>query len=333
MDSRRRFHAGPYPEGYPATVVQPPSQEASWVRYLYPTLWRSLLQTMTHRRHWLQAAAIAYGHLLCLLLAFFVLLSAVSLLPEGPSLLTQAGRHFGPAGIGVLRDLSTQLATDWPSSHRWLLLLVCSVAGLSLWLRGVGLLQQALRISPGSGTAISLRQRLNTALVAGGSLLLLLLAYGLAFAIFPAVGDPAAAPPESLGWGRRLVVEGLRWSLVLSTVALMFGLFYRLSLRTAKGTLPILPGTLLAMGIWAIFPIAVKVYAPVLSASHWLYGAVGTVAIVHIGLYVSVVGLLAGGTLNGLVTQSLPGRSRNSRYSALPPPPSFESFTIHRRPR
>ncbi|MEL6381994.1 MAG: YhjD/YihY/BrkB family envelope integrity protein [Cyanobacteria bacterium J06626_18] len=301
--------------------------------YFSPLIWQWVIQYATRYRYWMRSATFAYGTLLCLLLSCIALVAIASLSPDMQTALTARLTQWSPIKVDAFNALVTQMAAEWQLSHRfWLLFLSASSAG-ALWLKLVGAIQQTLRITGqrDGWVAISLSQRLNTLLLAGIGAMLLGLSYGIVFVALPEGVQTAVAEATVWNFGKRLILEGLRWSLAFSTIALLFGLLYRASLRFPARSQPLLPGAIMATGLWIVLSIALKVHVSALPNHHWLYGVLSTTVIVLAGLYISLVGLLMGGCFNLLLSYYLPQPKARSQFLGTPPAPSFDSFTIERR--
>lgn len=315
----------------PNTSVQPVAQSA-FGRYLSLSAWKLLLRHAIQYRYWMRAAAIAYGFAFCLLLSFFGLLAATSIDPEFLRQVATRLTQWGIPNVDVINTLVAQTANDWQPRQRWFMLIASSLFGLSLWLKMVGAAQQILRENEQQGILPipSLRQRLTTLFLAVVTIFLLLLAYGFVFVTLPHASEPTATNLTLWASGKYLATRGLRWSLAFSTIALMFGLFYRLSLTPAAVFQPILPGTVVAAIIWTGVAVGLKIHMASVLSHHWLYSIVSTVTLILFSIYLETVGLLLGGRFNTLMKYYVPQPRSNVR--ALPPAPSFDSFTIQRRP-
>lgn len=282
----------------------------------------------------MQAAALAHGVSFCLLLGFFALLAAASLSSQLKTVILLGLTQWNPASTERINNLITQTAIAWQPLHYWLLLAFSGVLALGLWLKVVGVAQRIIQTAGQSASysPISIQQRLGTLLLALTSGLLLILAYGLVFAALPDRTDTAIAPATIWIVGQRFFIQGLRWSLALSTVSLMVGLFYRFSFKATAHPQPILPGTVLTTLFWSLPSVLLKVQVSAWQNHHWLYSLFSTITIILIALYLNTIGLLLGGQFNVLVGHHFSGvRSRSQHRVSPPPPPSFDSFTIQRR--
>ncbi|MGF1520940.1 MAG: YhjD/YihY/BrkB family envelope integrity protein [Leptolyngbyaceae cyanobacterium] len=324
----------PPPSGYQNPLAQTAQPFPSALGSCFsPLVWRWVVQYATRYRYWMRSATIAYGMLLCFLVGCVALVAIASLSPEVQTALIARLVQWSPIQVDALNALITEMAADWQLAHRFWLLLLSAAAALGLWLKLVGAIQQILRITGqrDGWVAISLRQRLNTILLAGIGAGLLGLAYGIVFITLPEGIETAIAEATVWNLGKRLILEGLRWSLACSTIALLFGLLYRASLRFPARSQPLLPGAIMATGLWAVLSVVLKTHVGTLANHHWLYGFLSTSILVLVGLYVSLVGLLMAGCFNLLLSYYLPQPKARSQFLGTPPPPSFDSFTIERR--
>lgn len=330
----RSLPPGPPP---PYSQPLPPSPEPPAKRtigsYFSLALWRTLLQQAARHRYWMKGAAIAYGTTLSLLLGFLALLSLSALKPAIQASLL-SGMALGFADwVSPLTILTNEIATEWSLFHRWLLLLVSTLIGIGSWLKVTGLTQQIIRSDGDLASHLvpTLRHRLITLLMAAVSAALTMLAVGLMLMTVSS-GTVAIAPRSLMEWGQHLLIHALRWCLAISTIALAFGLLYRSSQKAAAKAMPILPGTGLAALLWLVTWIVLKGHLASLSDQHWLWQITSTLALALLGLYVSTLGLLLGGQYNKLINRHYPNGARSRRTGPRPPAPSFESFTIPKRP-
>lgn len=335
LSDRRQLPPDPYQSQYLLPPTPAPVQTGSpWAlgNYFSFYLWHGLMQQAARHRYWMKGAAIAYGVACCLFLSFFVLLAAASLGTAVEGLLLKIMTQWLPVSTETIRSLVAQTAADWQASHKWWLLVISGGIGLGLWLKVIGSLQQVIRSDGDLASHLvpSLRQRTITVLVALSSAGLLLVACGfLSIALPTAMGD-AIATPTVMNWFKRLLVNALRWSLALSTIALTFGLLYRASQKPSAQAVPILPGTLFATAFWIATCIVLRVHIGSLANQHWLYSLFSTVILCLFGLYLCILGLLLGGQYNKLIQQYYP-QMRSRQVNIPPPPPAFDSFTIERR--
>lgn len=323
--------AQPYHQLPPATTATP-QLTRTFSSYFSLEIWHTLWQQAARHRYWIKGAAIAYGISCALLLGFLALVAAATLKPAVQTSLLTGLTVWLPQWAETLTTLTDQIQSEWPLSHRWLLLISSGSLGLSIWLKVTGLTQQIIRSDGDLASHLvpTMRQRLITVLVAIASAGLTLLAIGFVLVTLPHSGAGAIAKTP-LEFGQQFFMQTLRWCLALSTIALVFGLLNRSSQKSSARAMPILPGTIFATLLWLMTSIVFKVHLASLAEQHWLWQVCSTLSIGLLGLYICTLGLLLGGQYNKLIHRYLP-RSRSRQPNAQPSPPSFESFTIQKRP-
>ncbi len=294
--------------------------------YFSVRVWRSLLKQASQHHDWIHSAAIAFALACSLLLGIIALLLLLSIradLQAGlPVILWGNSRAIEP-----IQALLSYLSATWSWGQRCLGLGLSGVLGIGIWLKSVGFSQHLLRYG-GRRSGVprpSWRSRLITLLLGGANLALLLVAYGVVLMGLPGEKLAGAAPATAL-----LMLRLLRWGVVFSTIALYFGMFFRSSVAVPF-VQPVLPGTLLAAVLWLLPTLLLKGQVMALGQTPWLY-ALLSLALLSLGcLYQTALGLLLGGRFNSLLGQIWFG-GRSPMPAQPVTPPSFDSFTIQRRP-
>ncbi|MEM0981571.1 MAG: YhjD/YihY/BrkB family envelope integrity protein, partial [Cyanobacteria bacterium P01_H01_bin.58] len=287
----------------------------------------------THHRDWMRAAAMTHGFLFCIGLGSLSLLMGMTLNPEFNTLVSTGLTHWRP-DVGLpITSFITQTMTEWTPLQRMWVSIVGGGTTVSLWLKLIGTTQHILRETrPGTPPApASLRQRLNTVLIASITLLLLGFVVGLAFSALIESTEAAIAASSYWQQGQKALAHFLRWSLAISSLSLMFGLLYRFSLSRPIKVQPILPGTVLATVVGMGLIGLLKLHLSGVATQHWFYTALSTMLVVLGGLYCFVLGGLMGARFNILVKYHIRNHQPSPLSTALTAPPSFESFTIKRR--
>jgi uncharacterized BrkB/YihY/UPF0761 family membrane protein len=302
-----------------------PVPSNSFARYLQPAVWRSLLAQMSRQRDWMHSAAIAFGIGLALLLGVWAALFAATLNSTWQVWWLSVLNHGLPQAAAPLQAFLQELGSAWSPAQRGGGLALCSVGSVSIWLKVVGLTQHLIRNPGKRGFPLSpsWQARLTTVGLGAIAASLLLLTYGLVFFRVPPIADPVPPLPP------RALLTGLRWSLAFSTMALYFGLFFRLS-YPSPFTQPLLPGTIVASLSWLLPTLLLKGQVISLSAHHWLYGVFTLPLLGCACLYQMALGLLLGGRFNGLLGHWT-AAARSLPLTYPPPPPSLASLTIQRR--
>lgn len=300
--------------------------------YLSYPLWKNLWQQAARHRYWVKGAAIAYGIVCCFLLGSFMAIAAASLWPAVAQWMADLLQRLLPSVVVPMQAVIAEMAAEWTLSHRWWLFAISGTASLAVWCKVVGLTQQIVRSDGDLASHLipTFQQRITTGVIAIATAALTLLAMGVLLIALPA-GLQSNAEVSVLGLIRQLLVQGLRWSLAASTIALSYGLLYRSSQKSSARSMPVLPGTVFATVLWLINSMVLKHHLETLTNHHWLFGTGSTLTLGLINLYICTLGLLLGGQYNKLVNRYFPP-SRSGRSSSQGPPPSFESFTIPKRP-
>ena len=97
----------------------------------------------------------------------------------------------------------------------------------------------------------------------------------------------------------------LGFPIALAIVAIAFGLIYRFGTsRWQQGT-PIMPGAILAAISWAIVSVLFRIYVSQIGLYNKIYGAVGTVIVLMLWLYLSSLVMLLSAQLNVIVGSAM----------------------------
>ncbi|MBD2359638.1 YihY/virulence factor BrkB family protein [Anabaena minutissima FACHB-250] len=97
----------------------------------------------------------------------------------------------------------------------------------------------------------------------------------------------------------------LRWPLALGIVATAFSFIYRYGTSVWKSGTPIIPGAMVAAVIWAILSALFRQYVANFGNYNKVYGAVGTVIVLMLWLWMSAAVLLIGDQLNVTVGEDI----------------------------
>jgi membrane protein len=110
----------------------------------------------------------------------------------------------------------------------------------------------------------------------------------------------------------------LTWVLYLGIVSIAFGLVYRIGPSRWISNKPIFPGAILAAISWATISSLFRLYVSNFGDYNRAYGAVGTVIVLLLWLYLSSLVLLIGDQLNVTVGEDMAARSAKLRSSHSP---------------
>ncbi|WP_066424617.1 YihY/virulence factor BrkB family protein [Anabaena sp. 4-3] len=103
----------------------------------------------------------------------------------------------------------------------------------------------------------------------------------------------------------------LRWPLALCIVATAFSFIYRYGPSVWNRGTPIMPGAMIASVFWAILSGLFRQYVANFGNYNKVYGAVGTVIVLMLWLWMSAAVLLVGDQLNVTVGEDIQGKIIN----------------------
>jgi membrane protein len=104
----------------------------------------------------------------------------------------------------------------------------------------------------------------------------------------------------------------LRWPLALGIVATAFGLVYRYGPSVWNSGTPMMPGAILAAIFWAILSGLFRAYVANFGNYNKVYGAVGTVIVLMLWLWMSAAVMLVGDQLNVTVGEQMRSKANKN---------------------
>ncbi len=110
----------------------------------------------------------------------------------------------------------------------------------------------------------------------------------------------------------------LSWPLALVIVAAAFAFVYRYGPSRWDSGTPMMPGAILASVFWAIVSALFRLYVSNFGNYNQVYGAVGTVIVLMLWLYISALVVLVGDQLNVTVGEAMRSLSQSSLHPAKP---------------
>jgi len=102
----------------------------------------------------------------------------------------------------------------------------------------------------------------------------------------------------------------LGFPIALGIIAIAFSLIYRYGASDRTKNTPIFPGAILAAVSWAIVSVIFRLYVTHIGIYSKIYGAVGTVVILMLWLYLSSLVMLIGEQVNLIVGQAMGEQSK-----------------------
>ncbi|NJN86555.1 MAG: YihY/virulence factor BrkB family protein [Leptolyngbyaceae cyanobacterium SL_7_1] len=159
-----------------------------------------------------------------------------------------------------------------------------------------------------------------------GTILLLMIASALVL-----VGDWAISYLDNTSdfFSTESLARLLTWGLSLGIVSIAFGLVYRIGPSRWTSNKPIFPGAILAAISWATISSLFRSYVSNFGDYNRAYGAIGTVIVLLLWLYLSSLVLLIGDQLNVTVGEDMAARSAKLRSSKSPHSSQSLNHPIH----
>lgn len=119
-----------------------------------------------------------------------------------------------------------------------------------------------------------------------------------------------------------------KWPITLGVVSTAFAFVYRFGpSHWQKGT-PIMPGAVIAAGLWALISSLFRLYVSHFSNYNLTYGTIGTFVILLLWLYLSSLTMLIGAQLNVTVGKEMQSQKRSH---IIPNPDSLSPFSEQAR--
>jgi len=100
------------------------------------------------------------------------------------------------------------------------------------------------------------------------------------------------------------------WPIALSLVAIAFAFTYRYGPSLRRSSTPLLPGAVLAAIFWAILSALFRLYVRNFGNYNQVYGAVGTVIVLMLWLWMSAFVFLVGYQLNVIIGEGISSRPK-----------------------
>jgi membrane protein len=282
-----------------------------FVRFFRHLNWRTLKKTFARtieRRLLGLAAEIAFNAMLSLFPAILAVLTAIGLLAESlqdtfkqmAALLS----HIAPEeAIALIRDFASREIAHSKNSRLFSLSFAIAIWTASGAIStAMTAFDQIHQIPPQKTRPFWKAKPISLGLTVGTILLLMLASF------FVFVSDLLLAiavyEHNSLIFLQHLW-QLLRWPLSLGIVATAFSFIYRYGPSVWNSGTPIMPGAVLAAIFWAILSALFRLYVANFGNYNKVYGAVGTVIVLMLWLWMSAAVLLIGDQLNVIVGEDM----------------------------
>jgi len=284
-----------------------------------PITWTALLKrtttaTQSHRGLGI-AAELAYYFFLAVFPALLFGLALVSFFPSAAGLPERIANSLGSVAPPEVTSITrTALTTLWQSHHGGLL--TFGVVG-ALWSSSsaiVALIDALDRVYDVEDSRPWWRQRLTAILLTVG-----VTAFIIASAVLVIAGPELArlvAERAGLGGAFEWAWRILQWPIVFTLVASAIGLLYYFAPDVDQDFVWLTPGSVLATVLWLVVSLAFRVYVVNFGSYNQTYGAIGTVMVLLVWLYLSALAVIVGGEINAEIEHA----SSHSRASGAPVP-------------
>lgn len=254
------------------------------------------------------AAQLAFYFFLALFPALLVVVSLLTLLPIEPAIATLLARLEGLLPADAL-DLVRREIERVLHGERGGLITFGMVA--ALWSSSTAMMAVIYTLNRAYDIE-EWRPWWKTRLIA----ILLTFAFAFfivaAFALVVAGSEMAAAIAAWTGAGPAFVEvwRVLQWPIALALVVVAIDLVYHFAPNADARWVWVTPGSLLATGLWLAASLGFKLYLRYVTDVAVIYGAIGSVMVVMLWLYLSAFAILAGAELNAEIDKALPTRDR-----------------------
>ncbi|MBD6616132.1 YihY/virulence factor BrkB family protein [Komarekiella sp. 'clone 1'] len=287
-----------------------------FVRFFRHLNLRTLKKTFartTERRLLGLASEIAFNAMLSLFPAILAILTAIGLFEESlqdtfKQLAVQLSQVLPEEALLLIRDFATTEITDPKNGSLFSLSFAIAIWTASGAVSTAMTAFDQIHQIPSAKTRPFWKAKLVSLGLTVGTILLLVLASLLVF-----TSDLLLAlVVRENGYLVFLlhIWQLLRWPLTLSIVATAFSFVYRYGPSTWNSGTPMMPGAILAAVFWAILSALFRLYVANFGNYNKVYGAVGTVIVLMLWLWMSAAVLLVGDQLNVSVGEDMRLKTR-----------------------
>lgn len=273
--------------------------------------WRTLKKTFTktmERRLLGLASEIAFNAILSLFPAILALLTAIGLLAESlqdtfRKMAVQLSQIAPEEVLRLISDFATTEITNSKNSGLFSLSFVLAIWTASGAISTAMTAFDQIHQIPPQDTRPFWKAKLISLGLTVGTILLLMLASFLVF-ISDLLLGMVVNKNASLVFLLHLW-QLLLWPLALAMVAAAFGFIYRYGPSVWNPGKPMMPGAILAAIFWAMLSALFRLYVANFGNYNKVYGAVGTVIVLMLWLWMSAFVLLVGDQLNVTIGEDI----------------------------
>lgn len=282
-----------------------------FVRFFRHLNWRTFKKTITRtmeRRLLGLASEIAFNAILSLFPAILAVITAIGLFEQSlqdtfKQLATELTQVVPEEALKLIRDFATTEITNPKNGGLFSLSFAIAIWTASGAISTAMTAFDQIHQIPPERTRPFWQAKLISLGLTIGTILLLMLASFLVF-ISDLLLGMVVSENGSLIFLLHLW-QLLRWPLALGIVATAFGFVYRYGPSVWNSGTPMMPGAVLAAVFWAILSGLFRTYVANFGNYNKVYGAVGTVIVLMLWLWMSAAVMLVGDQLNVSVGEDM----------------------------
>lgn len=258
------------------------------------------------------AAQLAFYFLLALVPALLFLVSLLAYLPVDAAVDTTLERLQPFLPGDVLTLINSEIDQLLHGSHRSLL--TFAIAG-AIWSSSSAMTAVITTLNRAYDIE-EFRPWWQTRLIAIALSLAIAVFVVLAFTLVVGGADLAAAVAVWLGAGDlfRLAWSVVQWPVALFFVVFAIDLVYYFAPNADTRWVWVTPGALVATGLWLLTSLGFKLYLQYVSNIALVHGALGSVIVVLLWLYLSGFAILIGAELNAEIDRALPSHDDGPQH-------------------
>jgi membrane protein len=259
------------------------------------------------------AAQLAFYFLLALFPALLFLVSLLAYLPLDAAVNTTLARLQPFLPRDVLALINNEVDQMLRGSERSLL--TFAIAG-AIWSSSSAMTAVITSLNRAYDIE-EFRSWWKTRLIAIALSVALAVFVVLAFMLVVGGTDLAHAVASWLGAGElfRIAWSILQWPVALFFVVFAINLVYYFAPNANTRWVWVSPGSLLATGLWFATSLGFKIYLRHVSDIALVHGAIGSVIVLMLWLYLSGFAILIGAELNAEIDRALPSRDEGPQHS------------------
>lgn len=273
---------------------------------------------------------MAYNAMLGLFPGILALVTAIGLVNSLEDTFNELAQRLGEIAPGAVSELIQNFAAEVSEGdNRGLFSLSFAIA---LWASS-GAISAAMRaldeihqIPPQQRRPFWKARLLSIGLTIGTILLLLTACY-LVFISDIVIQEVSKQSGATIQEWVAIIWQLLRWPLTLSIVSSAFAFVYRFGpSRWTRGK-PLMPGAVLAALSWALLSASFRMYVAQFGNYNKVYGAIGTVIVLLLWLFLTSLVMLIGDQLNVIVGALMEHSPRMPfvRHGRHSPPPGYRT--------